>query len=37
MMVIEPGTSSEKFVSVLNHDGMPITADNIYRQIKGAI
>ncbi len=22
-----------KFISVLNYDGMPITADNIYRQI----
>lgn len=26
---------SDKLISVLNYDGMPITADNIYRQIKG--
>ncbi|MBX3265460.1 MAG: hypothetical protein KF831_02020 [Acidobacteria bacterium] len=36
----EPGAVatglSEKLISVLNYDGMPITADNIYRQIKGS-
>ncbi len=35
----EPGAVatglSDKLISVLNYDGMPITADNIYRQIKG--
>ncbi|MBX3290338.1 MAG: 2-oxoacid:acceptor oxidoreductase subunit alpha [Acidobacteria bacterium] len=35
----EPGAAatglSDKLISVLNYDGMPITADNIYRQIKG--
>ncbi|MGD9561085.1 MAG: 2-oxoacid:acceptor oxidoreductase subunit alpha [Pyrinomonadaceae bacterium] len=34
----EPGAIatglSDKLISVLNYDGMPITADNIYRQIK---
>ncbi len=35
LMMIELGTSPEKLVSVLNYDGMPITADNIYRQIRG--
>ncbi len=35
LMMIELGTDAAKLVSVLNYDGMPITADNIYRQIKG--
>lgn len=46
LMMIELGTAlsepraaatglSDKLISVLNYDGMPITADNIYRQIKG--
>jgi 2-oxoglutarate ferredoxin oxidoreductase subunit alpha len=35
LMMIELGTNAAKLVSVLNYDGMPITADNIYRQIKG--
>lgn len=34
LMMIELGTSPQKLISVLNYDGMPITADNIYRQIK---
>jgi len=45
LMMIELGTAlsepgavatglSDKLVSVLNYDGMPITADNIYRQIE---
>lgn len=34
LMMIELGTDAAKLVSVLNYDGMPITADNIYRQIK---
>jgi 2-oxoglutarate ferredoxin oxidoreductase subunit alpha len=34
LMMIELGTNPAKLVSVLNYDGMPITADNIYRQIK---
>ncbi len=37
LMMIELGTNASKLVSVLNYDGMPITADNIYRQIKGHI
>ena len=35
LMMIELGTAAAKLVSVLNYDGMPITADNIFRQIKG--
>lgn len=35
LMMIELGVNPGKIVSVLNYDGMPITADNIYRQIKG--
>ncbi|MBK9153065.1 MAG: 2-oxoacid:acceptor oxidoreductase subunit alpha [Chloracidobacterium sp.] len=35
LMMIELGTDPAKLISVLNYDGMPITADNIYRQIKG--
>ena len=35
LMMIELGTEPSKLISVLNYDGMPITADNIYRQIKG--
>jgi 2-oxoglutarate ferredoxin oxidoreductase subunit alpha len=34
LMMIELGTAAAKLVSVLNYDGMPITADNILRQIK---
>ena len=34
LMMIELGTDPAKLVSILNYDGMPITADNIYRQIK---
>ena len=34
LMMIELGTGPSKLISVLNYDGMPITADNIYRQIK---
>ena len=37
LMMIELGINPAKLVSVLNYDGMPITADNIYRQIKGMI
>ena len=35
LMMIELGVDASKLVSVLNYDGMPITADNIFRQIKG--
>ncbi|MFM8440712.1 MAG: 2-oxoacid:acceptor oxidoreductase subunit alpha [Acidobacteriota bacterium] len=35
LMMIECGMSPQKLISVLNYDGMPITADNIYKQIKG--
>lgn len=34
LMMIELGTNPEKLVSVLNFDGMPITADNILKRIK---
>ena len=37
LMMIELGVNPAKIVSVLNYDGMPITADNIFRQIKGSI
>ena len=37
LMMIELGTDAEKLVSVLNYDGMPITADNIFRQIKSGM
>ncbi|MBV9216556.1 MAG: hypothetical protein JO053_10290 [Acidobacteria bacterium] len=35
LMMIELGTDAAKLVSVLNYDGMPITADNVFRQIEG--
>ena len=34
LMMIELGINPEKLVSVLNYDGTPITADDIYRQIR---
>jgi 2-oxoglutarate ferredoxin oxidoreductase subunit alpha len=34
LMMIELAADPAKLVSVLNYDGMPITADNIHRQIK---
>ncbi|MBL8186182.1 MAG: 2-oxoacid:acceptor oxidoreductase subunit alpha [Blastocatellia bacterium] len=34
LMMIELATDAAKLISVLNYDGMPITADNIFRQIK---
>jgi 2-oxoglutarate ferredoxin oxidoreductase subunit alpha len=34
LMMIELGVDAAKLISVLNYDGMPITADNIFRQIK---
>ena len=34
LMMIELGVNPAKLISVLNFDGMPITADNIYRQIR---
>jgi len=36
LMMIELGVNPAKLVSVLNYDGMPITADKIYREIKEA-
>ncbi|HJS50436.1 MAG TPA: 2-oxoacid:acceptor oxidoreductase subunit alpha [Pyrinomonadaceae bacterium] len=33
LMMIELGVDPAKLISILNYDGMPITADNIYRQI----
>jgi 2-oxoglutarate ferredoxin oxidoreductase subunit alpha len=37
LMMIELGINPAKLVSILNYDGMPITADNIWRQIKGTL
>ncbi|MEP7077269.1 MAG: hypothetical protein ABI878_15800, partial [Acidobacteriota bacterium] len=37
LMMIELGVDPSKLISVLNYDGMPITADNILRQIKGGL
>jgi 2-oxoglutarate ferredoxin oxidoreductase subunit alpha len=34
LMMIELGVDAHKLVSILNYDGTPITADNIYGQIK---
>jgi 2-oxoglutarate/2-oxoacid ferredoxin oxidoreductase subunit alpha len=34
LMMIELGINADKLISVLNYDGMPITADNILTQIK---
>jgi 2-oxoglutarate/2-oxoacid ferredoxin oxidoreductase subunit alpha len=34
LMLIELGVSPEKLVSILNYDGMPITADFIFNRIK---
>jgi 2-oxoglutarate ferredoxin oxidoreductase subunit alpha len=34
LMMIEVGINATKLISVLNYDGMPITADNIFRQIR---
>ncbi len=33
LMMIELGIDPSKLIPLLNYDGMPITADNIYRQI----
>ncbi len=37
LMMIELGIDPSRLISVLNYDGMPITADNIYRQITRGI
>ncbi|MBP7475892.1 MAG: 2-oxoacid:acceptor oxidoreductase subunit alpha [Pyrinomonadaceae bacterium] len=37
LMMIELGVDASRLISVLNYDGMPITADNIFRQIIGTI
>ncbi len=34
LMMIELGVNPEKLISILNYDGTPITADNIFEQIK---
>ena len=34
MMMVELQADPKKLVSVLNYDGLPITADNIVKQIK---
>ena len=33
LLMIELAANPQKLISVLNYDGMPITADNIYKQI----
>lgn len=37
LMMIELGTNPEKLISILNYDGMPITADFIFNQIKTVV
>lgn len=37
LMMIELGADPAKLISVLNYDGMPITADNIHRQIRAKV
>jgi 2-oxoglutarate ferredoxin oxidoreductase subunit alpha len=37
LMIIELDIDPAKLISVLNYDGMPITADNILNQIKGSL
>jgi len=37
LMMIEFDADPKKLVKVLNYDGTPITADNIFRQIKGKL
>ncbi len=37
LMMIELGVDASKLISVLNYDGMPITADNIFRQISAKL
>ena len=33
LMMIEMGANPAKLISILNYDGMPITADNIFKQV----
>jgi 2-oxoglutarate ferredoxin oxidoreductase subunit alpha len=35
LLMIELGINPEKLISVLNYDGLPITAENIIKQITG--
>jgi 2-oxoglutarate ferredoxin oxidoreductase subunit alpha len=37
LLMIELEANADKFISVLNYDGMPITADNIIKQISGKL
>jgi 2-oxoglutarate/2-oxoacid ferredoxin oxidoreductase subunit alpha len=37
LMMIELGINADKLISVLNYDGMPITADNILKQVKAKL
>ncbi len=37
LMMIELGVNADKLISILNYDGMPITADFIYNLIKNVI
>lgn len=37
LMMMELGADASKLISILNYDGMPITADNILNQIKGRV
>ena len=36
-MIFKLGTDASKLISVLDYDGMPITADSTYRQIKAVV
>lgn len=36
-MMIELAIDASKLIYVLNYDGMPITADNIFRQIRSKL
>jgi 2-oxoglutarate/2-oxoacid ferredoxin oxidoreductase subunit alpha len=37
LMMIELGINADRLISVLNYDGMPITADNILKQVKAKL
>ena len=37
LLMIELGISPDKLVPVLNYNGMPITADNILKQVMGEV
>ena len=37
LLMIELGANPQKLISILNYDGMPITADNIVKQMAMAL